>query len=64
MFGWLKRKKTYLVSAAGVIGGVLLIVEGQLEQGIGAILASLGLGSLRAGVAKAEDTVAGKTPAP
>jgi len=55
MLDWLKRKKTYLVSAVGVIGGVVLILDGQLETGIAAILAALGLGSLRAGVAKAED---------
>lgn len=49
----MKGKKTYLVMVASIIGGIVLIMEGSVEAGITAILAALGLGSLRAGVAKA-----------
>lgn len=48
--GW----KTYLVSAASVIAGVVLINEGAVIPGVELILGGLGLGTLRAGVKKAE----------
>ena len=52
MIQWLRGKKTYLTAAAGVITGVVLIVEGQVVAGVQTILGALGVGALRAGVAK------------
>ena len=54
MFKWLRGKKSYLTAAAGVITGVVLIVEGQVIPGVQTILGALGLATLRAGVKKAE----------
>lgn len=50
----LEGKKTYLVATLIVISGVLSYVTGEmtLEQAILAVLNGLGLGSLRAGIAK------------
>ena len=49
---WLKGKKTYIVMGLGVLTGVVLIVCGDVPQGIQTILGALGLGALRAGVSK------------
>ncbi len=54
MFKWLKGKKSYLVSAGGIIAGVVLIIEGHPAVGIQTILGALGIGALRAGIKKAE----------
>lgn len=51
MLNWLKGKKTYLTAFAGIIGGVVLCLEGNVVGGIAAILASVGLGSLRSAIA-------------
>ncbi len=54
MIKWLKGKKTYLTAAAGVIAGVVLCIEGHVTEGVQTILGALGVGALRAGVAKTE----------
>ena len=52
MIRWLKGKKTYLTAAAGVITGVVLCLEGHVIEGVQTILGAVGIGTLRAGVAK------------
>jgi len=54
MIAWLKGKKTYLTATAGVITGVVLCIEGHVIEGVQTILGAVGLGALRAGVAKTE----------
>ena len=49
---WLSGKKTYIIMFCLVAYGVGLILQGQTEQGVQAILSALGLGALRAGVTK------------
>lgn len=49
---WLSGKKTYIVAICTIIYGVGLILNGQTDQGVQVILGGLGLGGLRAGVAK------------
>jgi len=52
--GFLAGKKTYIVMIMAVLGAVATYLTGEtslIESG-SAILAALGLGSLRAGVAK------------
>lgn len=54
MLKWLRGRKTYLTAIAGVITGVVLIVDGHVVEGVQTILGSLGLGFLRAGVSKTD----------
>ncbi|GAF69460.1 unnamed protein product [marine sediment metagenome] len=51
---WLQGKKTYLVVAAAVIAAIIGYLNGELTivQGVGAILAALGLGSARSAIGK------------
>ena len=51
---WLKGKKTYLTAAAGVITALIAFGDGtaSLVVTVGAILGYIGLGSLRAAIAK------------
>lgn len=53
---WLSGKKTYLVMLSGIVGSLVGLAGGDLSlaETVTGILASLGLGSMRAGVAKAE----------
>lgn len=50
---WLKGKKTYIVMLAALLGAVAGYASGEitLVQAIEAVLAALGLGALRSGVA-------------
>ncbi len=41
--GW----KTYIVAASGVLGGIAMLMDGNLEEGIQTILIALGFGALR-----------------
>ena len=60
MFGWLKGRKTYLVSLAGLALGVASMIPGIQIPAWGYVLAlSLGGASLRAGMKKAEDAANG-----
>lgn len=52
MWSWLNGKTTYLTAVAGILTGAVLCVEGHVVEGVQTILASLGLGALRRGVAK------------
>jgi hypothetical protein len=54
MIEFLKGKKTYFTAAIAVALGVGLIRLGHPIDGVELILAALGLGALRAGVAKCE----------
>ncbi len=51
---WLSGKKTYFVAAAGIAAALAGLAGGELSvaEAVTAILGSLGLGTLRAGVAK------------
>jgi hypothetical protein len=51
---WLQGKKTYLVMIAAILGAIAGYATGELTvvQMIQAIMAALGLGALRSGVAK------------
>jgi hypothetical protein len=52
---WLKGKKTYIVAAALVLTALSGFVTGDvtLAQAVDQVLIGLGIGTLRAGVAKA-----------
>lgn len=47
----LQGYKTYIVAAIGVLSGVTMLLDGQLEEGLQTILLALGLGTLRNGLA-------------
>lgn len=51
---WLSGKKTYIVALAGILAAIAAYASGELDlaQTIQAVLASLGLSTLRAGVSK------------
>ena len=51
---WLQGKKTYLVMIAAILGAIAAYSTGDMTliQALEAIMAALGLGALRSGVAK------------
>ncbi len=51
---FLQGKKAYIVAAATILGAIAAILDGQINviQFIEAVLAALGLGTLRAAVSK------------
>lgn len=53
---WLSGKKTYLTVAVAVLASIAALASGEITVGeaVVAILNALGVGALRAGVAKAE----------
>jgi hypothetical protein len=55
MLQWFEGKKTYVVAVAVIVGAAAQFVTGEMSLGeaINAALVGLGLGTLRAGVAKA-----------
>lgn len=65
--GMLAGKKTYIVSGLGVLGSVLGYLTGDVDTAtaVGGVLGSLGLGTVRAGIASAAAQVLAATaPAP
>jgi hypothetical protein len=52
MIQWLSGKKTYIVAICTIVYGIGTIIAGDTPGGAKIILAALGLGTLRAGVAK------------
>ena len=52
MLSKLQGYKTYIMCAIGVLGGVVLILEGETQEGIAAIWAALTAAAVRAGVEK------------
>lgn len=61
-WSWLRGKRTYLISFAGVVLGIAQVLGGDVDGGVAVILGSLGFGTVRAGVAndsrKKQDAVA------
>jgi hypothetical protein len=57
----LAGKKTYLIMGAGILGSIVGLASGDLTvaECVTGVLGSLGLGTLRAGVAKGPGAVEG-----